>query len=67
MPGGPGVGPMHVVLSDEGREHQCTAGSALYVHMNKEGPECRNSSPHGVIIYSLASGTGFGLEVKFSL
>lgn len=58
---------MHLVLSEEGRERQCTAGSALYVHINKEGPELWNSSLCGLTIYSVVSGTHFDLEVKFLL
>lgn len=61
----PGVGPMHLVLIDEGRERQCTAGSALYIHINKEGPELRNCSLCSLTIYRVVSGTHFDLEVKF--
>lgn len=57
---------MHLVLSDERTECPCTAQSALYIHMN-QGPEFWNSSSYGIITYSLVSGTGFDLEVKFSL
>lgn len=36
MPIDAGIGPMHLVLNDEGREYQCFAGSALHLHMNED-------------------------------
>lgn len=62
--GNPGVGSMHLVLSDEGRVYQCTS-SPSYVYMNKEAPEFQNSSPCAVGIYSPARATNFWFGSKF--